>query len=92
MAAMKDSTKKIFKYLQGLAKDEHVTAADVAEALDMDRRVVNGVFTSAIQRKNYGKRVDAEIENADGTHTGVKFLVLTAEGRALDVDADPDAE
>lgn len=89
MAAMKESTKKVIKYLQGLAKDQPVTAADVATALSMDKKSVDGVFTSAIQRKELGKRVEAEIENKDGTHSRVKFLVLNEAGRALDVDAEP---
>lgn len=89
MAVMKESTKNVIKYLQGLAADDHVTAADVAEALGMDKRVIDGVFTSAIVRKNLGKRVEAEIENDDGTHRTVKFLTLNADGRALDVDAEP---
>lgn len=87
MAAMKESTKTVFKYLQGLEKDDNVTAQDVADALGMAKASVNGIFTSAIQRKGYGIRVPAEIENDDGSHTAVKFLVLTDEGKALDLDA-----
>lgn len=92
MAVMKESTKTVFKYLQGLAADVNVTAADVADELGMEKRSVDGIFTSAIQRKNYGVREEAEIELADGTHKKVKFLKLTEAGRALNVDADPDAE
>lgn len=92
MAAMKENTKKVITYLQGLDANENVTAADVADALGLEKRSVDGIFTSAVQRKQYGERVEAEIELEDGTHKKVKFLKLTEAGRALDVNADPDAE
>lgn len=92
MAAMKENTKKVITYLQGLDATDNVTAADVADALGLEKRSVDGIFTSAIQRKQLGERVEAEIELADGTHKKVKFLKLTEAGRALDVNADPDAE
>ena len=92
MAAMKENTKKVIKYLQGLNTSDNVTAADVADVLGLEKRSVDGIFTSAIQRKSLGERVEAEIELADGTHKKVKFLKLTDAGRAIDVDADPDAE
>ena len=85
--AMKENTKKVITYLQGLATDVDVTAADVADALSIEKRSVDGIFTSAIVRKQLGERVEAEIED-DGTHQKVKFLKLNDEGRALDVNAD----
>ena len=51
MAAMKENTKKVITYLQGLDATDNVTAADVAEALGLEKRSVDGIFTSAIQRK-----------------------------------------
>ena len=92
MAAMKENTKKVITYLQGLNPTENVTAADVADELGLEKRSVDGIFTSAIQRKSLGERVEAEIELEDGTHKKVKFLKLTDAGRAIDVNADPDAE
>lgn len=89
--AMKENTKTVITYLQGLADDVNVTAQDVATALDMEKRSVDGIFTSAIQRKGFGVRVPAEVELEDGTHKAVKFLKLTAAGRELDVNAE-DAE
>lgn len=91
MAVMKENTKNVIVYLQGLDESANVTAQDVATALDMEKRSVDGIFTSAIQRKGYGIRVPAEIELEDGTHKAVKFLKLTAAGRELDVNAE-DAE
>jgi len=86
--AMKENTKTVITYLQGLAEDVNVTAQDVATALDMEKRSVDGIFTSAVQRKGFGVRVPAEIELEDGTHKPVKFLKLTEAGRALDVNAE----
>lgn len=85
--AMKENTRKVFDYLKenNTAK---MTAADVAEALDLDVKQVNGIFTAAIQRKNLGVRTPAEVELEDGTHKQVKFLSLTEEGMAYDPDAD----
>lgn len=92
MAAMKENTKKVITYLQGLNATDNVTAQDVADALGLEKRSVDGIFTSAIQRKGFGVREEAEIELADGTHKKVKFLKLTDAGYAVDVNADPDAE
>lgn len=85
MAAMKENTRKIFDYLK--ANDgQDMTAADVAEALGLEVRSVNGSFTS-FQKKGLGVREEAEIKLENGTHQKVKFLRLTDEGRAFDPDA-----
>lgn len=85
--AMKENSKKVLEYLKSI-NGANVTAADVAEALGLEKRSVDGIFTSAIQRKNLGVRTPAEIELADGTHKQVKFLSLTDAGMAFDPDAD----
>lgn len=89
--AMKENSKKVLNYLKEV-NGSKVTAADVAEALGLEKRQVDGIFTSAIQRKGLGARTAAEIELEDGTHKTVKFLSLTADGMAFDPDADADAE
>ena len=88
--AMKPNTKLVFEYLQGIGS-ANVTSGDVAEAVGLEKRQVDGIFTSAIQRKGYGIRVPAEVELPDGSHKAVKFLKLTEAGLALDVNA-PDEE
>lgn len=85
--AMKENSKKVLNYLKGI-NGEQITAADVASALGLEKRQVDGIFTSAIQRKGLGVRTPAEIELEDGTHKQVKFLSLTSEGMAFDPDAD----
>ena len=85
--AMKENSKKVLEYLKGI-NGADVTAADVAEALGLEKRSVDGIFTSAIQRKGLGVRTPAEVELEDGTHTQVKFLSLTPAGLSFDPDAD----
>ena len=88
--AMKENSKKVLNYLKEVA-GENVTAADVAVALGLEKRQVDGIFTSAIQRKELGVRTPAEIELEDGTHKQVKFLSLTPAGMAFDPDATEEA-
>lgn len=83
---MKENSKKVLNYLKE-HNGEDLTATDVAEALNLETRSVNGIFTSAIQKKGLGVRVPAEVEQPDGTHKAVKFLTLTEAG----MDFDPDA-
>ena len=88
--AMKENSKKVLNYLKEVA-GENVTAADVAVALGLEKRQVDGIFTSALQRKGLGVRVPAEIELEDGSHKAVKFLHLTDAGMAFDPDAEAEA-
>ena len=88
--AMKENSKKVLNYLKSI-NGADVTAADVAEALGLEKRSVDGIFTSAIQRKGLGVRTPAEIQLEDGTHKQVKFLSLTPAGMAFDPEAE-DAE
>ena len=87
--AMKENTKRVFEQLKKV--NDNVTAADVADALGLEKKSVDGIFTSAIQKKGYGVRIPAEVELDDGSHRPVKFLKLTDAGMALDLDA-ADAE
>ena len=88
--AMKENSVKVLNYLKEV-NGQQVTAADVAEALGLEKRSVDGIFTSAIQRKGLGIRTPAEIELDDGTHKSVKFLSLTSEGMNFDPTTE-DAE
>ena len=69
--AMSENSVKVLNYL----KENHgkkLTAADVADALGLDKRQVDGAFT-AMQRKELGMRVEAEVT---GTKE-VSFLSVT---------------
>ena len=86
---MKENTKSVIKYLQGLDVTTHVTAADVAEATGLSAKAVNAIFTFSVQNKDLGERIPATVELEDGTTKDVKFLALNDAGRALDCDAEP---
>jgi len=83
--AMKENSKRILNYLKE-HDGEDLTAADVSVALGIEKRSVDGSFTSAIHKKGLGVRVPAEVELEDGTHKAVKFLKLTDEGFNFDPD------
>jgi transcriptional regulator GlxA family with amidase domain len=87
MAKMKENSRKVFEYLKA-NNGTDLTAADVAAALNLEKRSVDGIFTSAIQRKGLGVRTPAEVELEDGTHKAVKLLSLTPAGMAFDPDAE----
>ena len=61
-----------------------MTSADIAEALGMEKKSVDGIVTSGLQRKKLAERIPAEIELEDGTHKPVKFIKATAAGLAYD--------
>lgn len=88
--AMSANSKMIFEYMKE-HNGEKITSADVAAALGLEKRTVDGAFTSAIQRKGYGIRIPGEIELEDGTHQSCKYLALTQEGMDLDLN-QTDAE
>lgn len=84
---MKENSKLVFNYLKKVHGGDPVTAADVAEALDLTKRQVDGSFT-AFQKKGLGVRIPVIVELEDGTTAEVKFLQLTDAG----LDFDPEAE
>lgn len=102
MAKFKENTKTVFMYIKE-HEAEDITAKDIAEALGLDARQVNGIITGAFARhtKTVGdekikdplaERVDGEfeIEGKDGTitHKAAKFVKLTESGRNFDPEAD----
>lgn len=76
--ALSENSIKVVNYLKEV-HGTNVTSADVAEALDLSKSTVNGVFT-ALQKKGYGVRVDATVP---GT-AEISALSVTAEGEACD--------
>lgn len=90
MAELKPNSKLVLDYVK--AHDgEDFTAADIAAATGLEVKSVNGIVTSAFQKKGLMERVPAEIELSDGSHKAVKFIRLTDDGRAFDPTAT-DAE
>ena len=86
MAALKENSRKVFDYVKE-HDGENMTAADIAEGTGLEVRSVNGIVTSAFQRKGLMERKPAEIELEDGSHRPVKFISLTEAGKAFDPDA-----
>lgn len=88
---LKENSKLVFNFVKA-HEGENITAADIAEGTGLEVRSVNGIVTSAFQRKGLMARVPAEVELADGSHKAVKFIILTDEGRNFDPEAKEDAE
>jgi hypothetical protein len=84
--AMSEKSVKVLEYMKTVAGQD-VTSADVATALGMEKKSVDGVFTS-LQKKHLGIRTPAEIELADGSHKKVNFLSLTDAGMTFDPAAE----
>lgn len=87
MAKLSENSRKVFDYMISIG-DTDVTANDIATALGLAPRSVNGIITQAFQKKGLMERVPAEVENPDGTHKAVKLIKLTAEGKSFDPDAE----
>ena len=77
---MSEKTKTVLNYLKEI-DGQNVTAADIAAAIGMDKKTVDGVITSGLQRKGLAERVPAEITLEDGMHKQIKLIVLTDAGR-----------
>lgn len=91
MAVLRENSRKVFDYVKSV-NGENITAVDVATATGLEVKQVNGIVTSAFQRKGLMERIPAEIELEDGTHKPVKFIKLTEAGAAFDPDAEATAE
>ena len=88
---LKPNSRTVYEFVK--ANDgKNITAADIAEGTGLDTKQVNGIVTSAFQRKGLMERIEKEVELEDGSHKKVKFIKLTAEGEAFDPEAEDDAE
>ena len=89
--ALKENSRKVYDYVK--AHDgENMTAADIAEGTGLEVRSVNGIVTSAFQKKGLMVRTPAEVELEDGTHKAIKLISLTDEGRKFDPDAEEESK
>lgn len=85
--AVSANSKKVYEYVKKM-DGENITANDIAAATGLEVRSVNGIVTSAFQRKGLMQRTPAEIQLEDGTHKAVKFISLTEAGKNFDPDAE----
>ena len=84
---LKPNSRTVYEFVK--ANDgKNITAADIAEGTELDTKQVNGIVTSAFQRKGLMERIPAEIELEDGSHKSVKSIRLTDEGKAFNPDAE----
>lgn len=88
--ALKPNSKLVFECVKE-HDGENMTAADIAEMTGLETKSVNGIVTSAFQKKGLMERIPAEIELEDKSHKAVKFIRLTDAGRAFDPDATEEA-
>lgn len=90
MKQISEKSLTVFNYLKSIG-DENVTAADIAEALGLEKKSVDGIVTSGLQRKGYAERIPAQIEVTDEEGNtkfkDVKFIRLTEAGKAYDHEA-----
>ena len=84
---LKPNSKLVYDYVKANGAN-NITAADIAEGTGLPVRSVNGIVTSAFQKKGLMERIEAEVELEDGTHKSVKFIKLTADGEAFDPTAE----
>ena len=82
--AVSEKSKVVLDYLKSI-NGQNQTAEDIANALGMEKKSVDGIVTAGlIRNKGYAERIPAEIELEDGTHKVVKFIRATQAG--LDYD------
>lgn len=92
---MKPNAIAVHKYLVE-HNGENVTAADIAEALGLTTKQVDGIVTAGFQRKNLSVRTPQEVEYEEVDKEGntvtkvktVKFISLTEAGLAFDPESD----
>lgn len=88
--ALKENSLKVLEYVR--AHDgENMTAADIAEGTGLEVRSVNGIVTSAFQKKGLMVRTPAQIkveEDGQEKYKDVKFISLTEAGKAFDENAE----
>lgn len=86
--AVSEKSLVVLDYLKSIG-DQNVTAADIAEAVGMEKKSVDGIVTAGlIRNKNYAERIPAQIEVTDDEgnvkYQDVKFIKLTEAGQNYD--------
>lgn len=84
MAALKPNSKNIFYFVKE-HESEGIIAQDIADALGLTAKQVNGSVT-AFQKKGLMVRTETE-RLIDGKHKPVKEITLTDDGRAFDPES-----
>ena len=84
--AVSEKSLQVLDYLKSIG-DANVTSQDIADALGMAKKTVDGVITAGlIRNKNYAERIEAEMEvtGEDGSviHKPIKLIKLTEAGKS----------
>lgn len=82
-ATISENSLNVLNYLKANA-GENLTAADIAEALGLEKKQVDGIVTSGLQKRGLTERVPAVIEVEEGVTKDVKFIKITDAGLAYD--------
>lgn len=84
--AVSEKSLSVLNYLKE-NDGKNLTAQDIADAMGLEKKSVDGIVTSGLQKKGYTERIPAEIPCEDGTHKPIKLIQLTDAGRAYDHEA-----
>ena len=95
---LKENSKMVYDYVKA-HEDDDITANDIADAIGLTPRQVNGIITMAFQRHKEEvdgekvevplmERIPAEMEQEDGSHKPIKLIRLTNEGRNIEVETE----
>lgn len=99
---MKINSYNVYNYVKE-HQDENITAKDIAAAIGLDPKQVNGIITAAFQRHREeinGEKViiplmervvgEIEVETEDGKvkHETVKFIKLTEAGNNFEIECE----
>lgn len=88
---LKPNSRTVFEFVKA-NQGKNITAADIATGTGLETKQVNGIVTSAFQKKGLMERIPAEMELPDGSHKAIKLIKLTEAGLAFDPDAEDKAE
>lgn len=88
--AMKENTKNILNYVKEHS-EENITVYDIADALGLGARSVNGSVTAMSNRKDSNgnpcplleRSEEHTVKMPDGSEKKVKFIKITEAGKAF---------
>lgn len=80
MKPLSENATKVFNYVKSM-DGENITAGDIADAVGLEKKSVDGIITACFQRNGIMERVPASVEDGNGLYKTVKFIRFTEEGR-----------
>jgi predicted ArsR family transcriptional regulator len=84
---MTDNSRKVFDFLK--ENDKEFTAQEISAALGVSVNAVTG-SVNALVKKGRAVRREETSTAADGKSKILKYISLTADGKAFDPDAETD--